>query len=89
MHCTLPVHSLGNLSFYNALLCMILVYYLGKKFSYKLGYKLITSKRLKLQSCAKSQIVGNSFALLYLMSFFKIGLELIEILPPEDDRVFL
>ena len=63
-------------------------YYLGKKFSYKLGYKLITFKRLKLQSCAKSQIVGNSFALLYLMSFFKIGLELIKRSPPEDDRGF-
>ena len=69
--------------------CLAIGYYLGKKFSYMLGYKLITSKRLKLQSRAKSQIVGNSFALLYLMSFFKIGLELIEILPPEDDRVFL
>ena len=54
-----------------------------------LEYKLITSKRLKLESCAKSQIVRNSFALLYLVWFFKIGLELIKILPPEVDRVFL
>ena len=47
-----------------------------------------TPKEIKLQSCAKSQIAGNSFALLNLMWFFKIGLELSELLPPEVDTVF-
>ena len=44
-------------------------------------FLIITSKRIKLQSRAKSQIVGNFFALLYLMK--NIGLDFIEILTPE------
>ena len=31
-----------------------------------------TSKQIKLQSCAKSQIVGNYFALLYLIVFSRV-----------------
>ena len=38
-----------------------------QKVHVKLEYRLITSKQIKLQSCAKSQNVRNSFALLYLM----------------------
>ena len=34
-------------------------------------FLIITSKRLKLQSRAKSQIIGNSFALLYVLYVLK------------------
>ena len=36
-------------------------------------FLIITSKRIKLESCAMSQIVGNSFAVPDLMWFLKIG----------------
>ena len=49
---------------------------------------IITSKQIKLQSCAKSQIVENSFALPYLMWFLKIGWDLDEILPLEVELFF-
>ena len=39
----------------------------------KIIFWIINSKQLKLQSCAKSQIVGNSFALLYLVWFLGSG----------------
>ena len=50
---------------------------------------IIISKQIKLQSRAKSQIAENSFAVPDLMSFFKIGCDLTEILPIEVDPFFI
>ena len=41
--------------------------------STKFIFLIITSKRIKLQSCAKSQIAGNSLAIPDLIWFLKLG----------------
>ena len=46
-------------------------------------FLIITSKRIALEIRAKSQIVENSFPLLYLMKLLKIDIDLIKILPLE------
>ena len=51
-------------------------------------FLIVTSKRIKLQSPAKSQTVGNSFTLLYLMWIFNIGWDSTEILLPEVEQFF-
>ena len=54
----------------------------------KFMFLIVTSKRIKLQSPAKSQTVGNSFTLLYLMWIFNIGWDSTEILLPEVEQFF-
>ena len=51
-----------------------------------LMFLIITSKRIKLQSRANCQIAGNSFAILNLMSFLKIGWDLTKIRPLKVTR---
>ena len=48
----------------------------------------LTSKQKKLQSRAKSLIVGNSFAISNLMCFFKIGCHLTGLFPTKVDTFF-
>ena len=57
--------------------------------STKIMFLIITSKRIKLQSCAKSQIAGNSLAIPDLIWFLKLGKELAEVLPPEVQLFFI
>ena len=52
----------------------------------KILFLLITSRRIELEGCATSQIVGNLNAILNLSNFFKIDKELTEIFPSEVDR---
>ena len=51
--------------------------------SKKIMFLLITSRRIALEGCATSQIVGNSNVILNLSNFFEIDEELAEILPLE------
>ena len=53
----------------------------------KIVFLLITSRPIKLEGCATSQIVGNSNAIPNLSNFSEIDEELAEILPSEVDRM--